>query len=59
MKVSTPTVLPSERATPRKVAEKDSGVQIEVEFSGGQRLRIQGAVDRALLRELISALTSR
>ena len=59
VKVSTPTVLPSERATTPKAAEKNSDVQIEVEFSGGQRLRIRGAVDRALLRDLVSALSSR
>ena len=59
VKVSTPTVLPSERAATPKAAEKNSDVQIEVEFSGGQRLRIRGAVDRALLRDLVSALSSR
>jgi transposase-like protein len=59
VRVSTPTVLPSERAAAPKAAEKSSGVQIEVEFSGGQRLRIRGAVDRALLRDLVSALSSR
>jgi transposase-like protein len=59
VKVSTPTVLPSERAVAPKVPEKNSGVQIEVEFSGGQRLRIRGAVDRILLRDLVSVLSSR
>jgi transposase-like protein len=58
-KVSTPTVLPSERAATPKAAEKNSDVQIEVEFSGGQRLRIRGAVDRALLPDLVSVLSSR
>jgi transposase len=59
LKVSTPTVLPSERAVALKEPKKTSGVQIEVEFTSGQRLRIYGAVDRLLLRELVSALTSR
>ena len=59
VKVSTPTVLPSEHAATPKAAEKNSDVQIEVEFSGGQRLRIRGAVDRALLRDLVSVLSAR
>jgi transposase-like protein len=59
VKVSTPTVLPSERAMAPKVPEKRSDTQIEVDFPGGQRLRICGAVDRTLLRDLISALSSR
>ena len=59
VKVVTPTVMPSQRAVAPKVPEKRSGTLIEVEFSGGQRLRIRGALDRALLRELISALSSR
>ena len=59
VKVSTPTVLPSERAEAPKVSKSRSGTQIDVEFPGGQRLRIRGAVDRTLLRDLISALSSR
>ena len=59
LKVSTPTVLPSERAVAPKEPRKSSSVQIEVEFAGGQRLRIYGAIDRMLLRELVSALISR
>jgi transposase-like protein len=39
VKVSTPTVLPTERVWARKTVERDSGVHIEVEFVGGQRLR--------------------
>lgn len=59
VKVSTPTVLPSGRAATPKSAGMNSDVQIEVEFSGGQRLRIRGAVDRTLLRDLVSVLSSR
>jgi transposase len=59
VKVSTPTVLPSERAVAPKVSKKSSDAQIEVEFPGGQCLRIRGAVDQALLRDLINALSSR
>jgi hypothetical protein len=64
VKVSTPTVLPSERAvapemSAQEVPKKGSSAQIEVQFPGGQCLRIRGAVDRGLLRDLISALSSR
>ena len=57
--VSTPTMLPTERAVALKAAKRDRALGVEVEFAGGQRLRIHGAVDRALLRELIAALSSR
>jgi transposase-like protein len=59
VKVATPTVLPTERAMTSKVSKKSSGPQIEVEFASGHCLRIRGAVDRTLLRDLISALSSR
>lgn len=59
VKVSTPTVLPTERATAPKRPAKSSGTQIEVEFASSHCLRIRGAVDRILLRELIIALSSR
>lgn len=42
-----------------KIPEKSSEFQIEVEFPGGQYLRIRGTVDRTLLRDLINALSSR
>ena len=59
VKVTTPTLLPSERAAPRKPAEKSSGVCIEIDFAGGQRLRIRGRIDRTLLKDLIVALSTR
>lgn len=59
VKVATPTVLPSERAVVPKVPQKSSEVQIEVEFPGGRRLCIRGAVDRMLLRDLVNVLSSR
>jgi len=59
VKVSTPTLLPTERAASPKPAAKAPGVWIEVEFAGGQRLRIRGRVDRAVLKDLILALSSR
>ena len=59
VKVSTPTLLPTEHVSGSKPAAKTPGVWIEVEFAGGQRLRIQGRVDRAMLKDLISALSTR
>jgi transposase len=59
VKVSTPTILPTEHAAVPKATEKEPGLHIEVEFAGGQRLRIRGRVDRVMLKELISALSSR
>ena len=59
VRVSTPTVLPTERAAPPPPTAKQPGVWIEVEFAGGQRLRIRGRVDRAMLKDLVAALSSR
>src|SRR5882724_746465 len=50
VKVSTPTLLPSEHAV-LKTAQPN--IHIEVEFAGGQRLHIREGVDRAMLKELI------
>jgi transposase len=57
--VSTPTMLPTQRATAARSAEPERSSALEVEFANGQRLCIRGAVDRLLLRELIAALSSR
>jgi len=59
VKVATPTVLPSERARVPEPAQREVTMSIEVEFTGARRLRIRGPLDRATLRELISALSSR
>lgn len=59
VKVSTPTVLPTERVSASRALERKFSAHIEVEFVGGQRLRIKGAIDPFVLRELISALSSR
>jgi transposase-like protein len=56
VKVTTPTVLPTERVKAAKPPELEEAWSMEVEFSDGRRLRIRGAVDRLTLRELISAL---
>jgi transposase-like protein len=59
VEVSTPTMLPTAVAAAPKAPKPDRAVSIEVEFASGQRLRIHGAVDRPLLREIIAALSSR
>ncbi len=59
VKVTTPTLLPTERAALPKPAQKPPDSWIEVEFAGGQRLRIRGRLDRVLFKDLILALTSR
>jgi hypothetical protein len=59
VKVSTPTVLPSERAAVAPTASRASGTFVEIEFEGGRRLRIRGRIDRALIKDLIAALSSR
>jgi transposase len=59
VKVSMPTLLPTEHVAAPKPAAKPAGVWIEVEFAGGQRLRVRGRVDRAMLKDLIVALSSR
>lgn len=59
VKVVTPTVLPTERAAVPKMPKKSSDTQLEVQFASGHCLRIRGTVDRTLLRDLISVLSSR
>ena len=59
VEVSTPTMLPTERAVVPKAAKAGRAFSVEVDFAGGQHLRIHGVVDRSLLRELIAALSSR
>src|ERR1700742_1257089 len=59
VEVSTPTMLPTEHAVAPKTVKTDRGLSIEVEFASGQRLRIHGALDRLLLRELSAALSRR
>jgi transposase len=59
VEISTPTMLPTERAVAPKTVKADRALSVEVDFASGQRLRIHGALDRLLLRELIAALSSR
>jgi transposase len=56
VKVTTPTLLPAEREAARRPVTKASGL-IEIEFAGGQRLRIRGRVDRSTLTRVIAALS--
>ena len=62
VKVSTPTLLPSERPKVRvgKIpAQEPGGGSIEIEFAGGVRLRVRGRVDRATLARVMSLLSRR
>jgi hypothetical protein len=59
VKVSTPIVLPTERTAAPKVPKRNSDTQLEVEFASDHCLRIRGTVDRTVLRDLISVLSSR
>jgi transposase len=60
VKVSTPTVLPSERTARKPRAPKKSiAGSIEIEFPGGQQLRIHGQVDDEMLRRVLAAFSRR
>jgi transposase len=59
VKVTTPTVLPTQRAAAPKVVVKAVRSHIELDFAGGRRLRIHAQVTRQLLKDLISALSER
>jgi transposase len=61
VEVTTPTLTPSRRAKPAAVPRSEPKVSgsIEIEFAGGQRLRIRGRVDRATLVRVIDVLSSR
>ena len=62
VKVSMPTVMPSERAkatTAKAPAKEPGGGSIEVEFAGGVRLRVRGRVDRPTLVRVMSVLSRR
>lgn len=59
VKVTTPTVLPTQRATAAKTVIKATRAHLEIDFVGGRRLRIHAQITRQLLRDLISALSER
>ncbi|MBS0418654.1 MAG: transposase [Proteobacteria bacterium] len=59
VQVTTPTLLPTERTVAASPPARTTSATIEVDFGSGRRLRVLGPFDATLLRELISALTSR
>jgi len=59
VKVTTPTLMPTERAKMPAVDARPSKSVMEIEFASGQRLRISGRVDAAALRQVIAALSGR
>ena len=56
---ASPSASPSTRFGRRKSATVRSAGTIEVEFPGGQKVRVTGSVDPAVLGHLISVLTRR
>jgi transposase-like protein len=59
VKVSTPTVMPTERVVVPKASDKVVRAHVEVELGGGRRLCIHAQLTRQLLKDLISALSER
>jgi transposase-like protein len=59
VKVTTPTVMPTERAVVPKAAGKITRAHIEIEFAGGRCLRIHAPLNRQLLKDLIATLSER
>ena len=59
VRVITPTLVPTERAVAAASREHTERGSIEIEFTGGQRLRIHGRVDQATLGRVIDALSHR
>ena len=62
VQITTPTVVPIEPVVtpePLRRQRRDRGSSIEIEFAGGIRVRVQGAVDRATLARVIDALSTR
>jgi transposase-like protein len=58
VKVTTPTLLPTERETIKAPATRRGG-SIEIDFAGGARVRLHGRVDRATLARVMSTLARR
>jgi transposase-like protein len=60
VKIETPTLTPgkAEAAKAPDVPERTQG-SMEIEFAGGQRLRICGRVDQGTLRRVIAVLSQR
>lgn len=57
VKIESPTVLPGKKTAPAAVDGEHGN--IEVEFPGGVRVRVHGAVDAATLKRVFEALPRR
>lgn len=55
VKVESPTLLPTERATVAGGCSRERGM-IEIEFTGGVRVRLHGHVDTVLLERVLKTL---
>jgi transposase len=55
VKVESPTLLPTVKTPPREAGTRERGM-IEIEFSGGIRVRLHGAVDALLLKRVLKTL---
>ena len=58
VQIETPTVVPGRRVTVQADAPTEPGV-IEIEFGGGVRVRLHGAVETTLLISVLEALRRR
>jgi transposase len=56
VKVTAPTLLPEEPGPLKPVSTTGA---IEIEYAGGQRVRIRGRVDRAMLAHVMAMLSRR
>lgn len=59
VKVESPTVLPGKKSASLSVAAGGEHASIEVEFPGGVRVRVCGAVDAGTLKRVFEALPRR
>lgn len=61
VQITTPTVVPSEPQAAKEPVRRrrDRGGAIEIEFTGGVRLRVVGEVNRATLARVIAVLSDR
>ena len=55
VKVESPTLLPTVKALSNPAPARERGI-IEIEFSGGIRVRLHGAVDALLLKRVLKTL---
>jgi transposase len=62
VQITTPTVVPSgpvATSGPATRRRRDRNGAIEIEFTGGVRVRVHGGVDRATLARVIAVLSGR